>query len=197
MKGGTYNMKMMRAMIIGGLVFLISVFASSMASAIPMADILYLKRDVGGGIWRYNYTVYNKSDPVADAGVDLFDIFFHFDPVFTMTVASIPAGWGDEGFFSKGDDFVSFQSSSPGIPPDGTDIGPGDSLDGFVLEFSGQVGDLLAFDVLFANPSDLESPILYSGFAAPVPEPATILLMVSGLAGIGVVGRRRIRKTKR
>ena len=32
--------------------------------------------------------------------------------------------------------------------------------------------------------------------AAPVPEPATIMLMVSGLAGLGVFGRRKFRNSK-
>jgi hypothetical protein len=184
----------LKTLIIGGLLFLMCGFAPTLASAIPMADILYLEEDLGGGHWRYNYTVYNKSDPVADAGVDLFDIFFYFDPVVTLTVASLPAGWASFNDLDPTQGTSSFLNPYSLIPPEGNDIFPGDFLGGFVFDFDRRVGDLL-FDVAFLNPEGGDSHV-YSGTTAPVPEPATILLMTVGMVGIGVAGRKRARKSK-
>jgi hypothetical protein len=193
-KGGTNNMKLMSAMVIGGLVILMEFLTPTVILATPMADIRYVETGLGGGIWQYEYTVFNKSDPMNDPGVNLYDIAFPSrvgnNLNFSILSVIVPTGWEFIGDIN----FVDMWSLTPGSPPDGTDVAPGGSLEGFVLKFDEQVGDLL-FDVTFANPEDSGNPFVESVTAAPapVPEPATILLMMSGLAGIGAIRRRRVR----
>jgi hypothetical protein len=50
-------------------------------------------------------------------------------------------------------------------------------------DFFGDFGDILASIDITINDS-----------AAPVPEPATIILLASGLFGIGVFGRKKFNK---
>jgi hypothetical protein len=57
-----------------------------------------------------------------------------------------------------------------------------------ILDLGDELGELLLADV-----SD-GSVTVSSDQAAPVPEPATILLMVSGLFGMGVFGRKKLNK---
>ena len=65
----------------------IGVFLNGIALATPMAEFSYVETDLGGGMWQYNYTLYNTSDPVADAGVDLYDVFFTFNPSAVILVS--------------------------------------------------------------------------------------------------------------
>jgi hypothetical protein len=189
------NMKIIKAIVIGGLLLLVSCFVPTVASAIPMADILYLETDLGDGSWQYSYTFYNKSDPLADAGVTLWNIYLDFDASFTLLSGSVPTGWGYDygpGEVGVTTSFVQSVSSDPAY-----DVLPGDSLAGFIFCFNAQIGDLVFSAYLFdPNLGEGES-VLYSGMTAPapVPEPATILLMTAGVAGIGLAGRKRTRKS--
>jgi hypothetical protein len=181
--------------VIGGLVLLMFSFVPTMASAIPMADVLYFEEDLGGGHWRYNYTVYNDSDPVVDVNVTLWTFYLDFDPGVTLLSGEVPGGWGYEYFPGEVGSTTSFvQSTSSDLL---YEIMPGDSLAGFVFDFDARIGDIAFLAYLF-DPKSAES-VEYPGTtgAAPVPEPATFLLIMSGLAGIGMVGRKRIRKSKR
>ena len=173
-------------MIILGLLFL--VFCNSVALAVPMAEFSYVETDLGGGMWQYDYTLFNTSDPVADAGFDLYDIFITFDPTATFTVAAIPAGWDWIG----GSGFADMYSLNPGAPPVGTDIAPGTSLSGFSFMFDYQAGSL-PFDVTFANPVDPDNPAMYSGISSgssAVPEPSTLLLLSAGITGMVLLRKR-------
>jgi hypothetical protein len=170
------------------LVVLLLMMGSSIAVAIPSADFTYVETDLGGGIWQYDYMLFNTSDPVADAGFDLYDLFFTFTPSPLFTVLSVPSGWdwiGDPSGF-----LLAF-SLNPGAPPVGTDIAPGESLGGFFFSFDYQAG-ALPFDVTFTNPNDPDMPEIYSGTSSSssaVPEPSTLLLVAVGL--VGLVGLRR------
>jgi len=180
-------MKLIRTFVIGGLLFLISAFVPTMASAIPTANVLYLETDLGNGIWQYSYTVYNN----LDSEFGLFDILFEFDPSVVLAESSSPNGW-TENFENLGEGFAAFQSSFAGLPPGGYDIAPGDSLGEFVLQFTQQLVSSLAFTAAFWDYDSDAFASSYHDTTTPVPEPATLLLMMSGLAGIGVIGRKRI-----
>jgi hypothetical protein len=169
--------------------FLVLLFAFSVGSvwAIPIAELSYLETDLGG-IWQYNYTVTNAADPVADAGFNLYDVFFTFDPTVTFTITSLPFDWDA----IDGPGFADAYSLLPGAPSVGADIAPGTSLSGFIFQFDDRVGDL-PFEVTFENPADLLNPVLYSGTSAPIPEPATLLLIGTGLVGLAA-SRKKFRK---
>jgi len=108
------------------------------ASAIPLVDIRYVETDASGGSFRYLYTLFNRSDPVTDAGMNLFDVLLSFDPIQEGSVLALPAGWDS----ISGAGFIELFSVEIGAPPDGSDIPPGGFLSGFVLEFNYRAGPL-------------------------------------------------------
>ena len=174
------------------LILLLSVLPGT-ASAVPTAEFRFVENALGDGSFRYDYTLFNTSDPVADAGFNIFDVSLFFDPGKMVTVTGLPVGWND----SDGGGFVEFFSLNPGPPPDGNDVSPGASLAGFVLKFDFQAGNL-PFEVLFTNPEDQDSPALFAGTTSPLgpppmPGPSSLILIALGLAGSGVVAWTRQR----
>ncbi len=157
------------------------------ASAIPSAQAFFSESSLGGGLWQYNYTFLNTSDPAADAGSTLYDMFLQFDSSHQVTVVSLPSGWDN----ISGLGFVDAFSLNPGAPLTGTDIAPGASLSGFVFQFNYQAGPL-AFTATLVNPLDEANPFVYDGTSspAPVPIPSVLLLLGPGLVGLMAVRRR-------
>jgi hypothetical protein len=148
--------------------------------ATPSADFLYNETNLGGGLWQYDYTLHNTSDPVADAGSEIYYLFFTFDSSSIFINLTNPIGWDS----IDGIDFHETFSLNPGADPVGTDIAPGSFLGGFSFQISYQIGSL-PFELFFANPSDPNNPVQYSGVSAslvsPVPETSTLFMLGIGL----------------
>ncbi|MBI4686970.1 MAG: PEP-CTERM sorting domain-containing protein [Nitrospirae bacterium] len=126
----------------------------------------------------------------ADAGADLYDVTLYFNPLASFNVVSLPSGWD----WTSGAGFIDVFSINPGEPPIGTDIAPNSSLSGFGVEFDYRAGMLL-FDASLVNPSDPDNPTIVNGETLPlnqsVPEPSTIVLLGSALAGLVMAARER------
>jgi hypothetical protein len=152
-----------------GFLALVLLFMSGIPAlqASPIADLSYEETyDADSGLWQYAYTLTNLADPDKDAGYDLYDVLLNFDKSAAVAVTAIPLGWD----FQRGLGFIEFYSLFPGVPPFGSDIAPGKSLSGFILQFDQRAGDLL-YEVMFTEPSS-------------IPEPSTSVLILGGLAGL-------------
>jgi hypothetical protein len=122
------------------------------------------------------------------SGFNLYDVLLYLDESETATVLSYPAGWE----YISGPGILDVLSMNEGVPPTGTDIAPGTSLGEFVFQLNYQAGPL-AFDATFADPGSPGNFVAYQGTTAPaeeVPEPAIVILLCSGLAGIMAFRRR-------
>jgi hypothetical protein len=170
------------------LTVLILVLISASASAAPIADITFSETSLGGGQWQYDYTLSNLSDPILDAGFDLYEFDFNFSPTAAFTVLSLPFGWDK----IDGPGFVQFFSQNPGEPPLGTDVAPAGSLSGFSIVFDYQPGNL-AFASYLADPTDPAIPVVYQGTttASAVPEPGTFALLASALAAVFCMKKKK------
>ena len=191
-------MKLRRKLIKAASYLLFLIFFNGLAWAIPMADLTYLETNLGGGAlpWQYDYTFTNDSDPILDSGVNLFSVLFSLGSDVLFNPVAMPDDWVVIPPNPSLTDFI-FTISS-GIPPGVSDIAPGESLMGFTFQFSEPVGDL-SFGAFFTNPTGGD-PLNFVGTSAPttapIPEPATILLLAGGMAGLGVFGRKKIRKKR-
>ena len=171
--------------------FFFILLLSSMAFALPSSQFIYDETDLGTGMWQYDYTLKNTSDPILDAGFDLYDVFFNYDFTASFSVLSLPTDW----ILIDGSGFGQSFSTLPGTAPFGADIAPGESLSGFSFLFDYQAGSL-AYEATFVNPEDFD-PIVEGGnsipAAAPVPEPGTFFLLATSLVGLAVGVRKKVK----
>jgi hypothetical protein len=176
---------------------LLSLFRTSpgWSQSAPGVRALYTESVPMPGTWRYSYVFYNDADP-ANVGTDLFAIAL-FPPSTFVSVLNVPSDW--DALTLSGN--VTFYSLAAGTPPVGADIGPSSFLGGFVLETDTALGDIL-FTALVSNPTDPSAPFVVDGVTAPipnpalVPEPAPIVSVITGLAVMVWVMRRRTARAR-
>ena len=164
---------------------LIAAFIGSsgeMVGATPSSQALYLETYLEAeGIWRYDYILYNTSDP----GNDIYDFALYFAPEVTFMNILSPPDW----FSISGSGDPSLPSFIEWYSDFGAEITPGNSLSGFSFQINYQAGDI-PFDIYLTDPSG--EPSLYSGTTTPVPEPATLFLLGSGLVGLLFLRAKRL-----
>ena len=171
-----------------GALFILLTAGSTWAA--PIAALTYTETDLGGGTFRYDYVLRSLADPTTDAGVDAFDFALFFSPSVTVLDAAVPSGW--DAIVGSG--FLDTFSLIPGVPPGGSDVGPGGRLGPFSFVFDGRIGRI-PFEVLFTDPTDPDNPFVFEGTTRPegkpsVPEPSSMLLGALTAAAIAI--RRRV-----
>lgn len=160
--------------------------------ATPSASFLYQESSLGPGIWEYDYVLSNTSDPIADAGYDIFEVFVTFDASQTTAILTLPGGWDG----TSGSGFLEATSLNPGEPRVGTDVAPAASLNGFSFLFTFQAGNL-PFSATLTDPTDPSNSFSFDGMTAPlatsIPEPTTMILLVSGIGGLWYMRRMSLK----
>jgi hypothetical protein len=169
--------------------------ATALALSTPLlsqaAAIKSTYSPLGGADWSVALTVSNDGVPASIIG---FTVYFPETRYTNLQLTAAPAGWDplvtqpDLGLPAAG--FLDFIGLTPADV-----IGAGQSLGGFVGKFTllgGGVPAALPFTI-----NDAAFNVLFSGSTnvAVVPEPATVLLALLGLAACG--GGGAARRTRR
>jgi len=166
-----------------------------MANAVYATTILYDVQNIGGDTWQYDYTVVNDSltDPIRE-----FMIYFDYGLYAALSVNSSATGWFEQTVDPA---FVL------GMPQDGfydaiaVDTNPGilfgSAAGGFSVQFAwlftGFTPAGQRFEVI--DPATLA--VLDSGQTAPIPEPGTVVLLLSGILGFAFWRRLSMSKPNR
>ena len=176
-------MKKVTALLVG--VFMFCVVGSASATSIS-----FTTEDKGGGTWEYEYTV---SDRVFDSS-EGFTIWFDYGLYADLTVETNSSDW----------DAITWEPADIGGFPDpgaydAIAMTANPSLDEtFVMSFTwlgGTVGPgVQDFDVYDINFTPVEWGQTVMASNQPVPEPCTMLLMGTGLAGL--IGLKRKKSLK-
>ncbi len=159
------------------LVSMLSITTPTFASG--GATLLYEETDLGGGIWQYDYTFYNTSS----AGESLYNVYFYFPMLVTITGSPLPAGW--DGTVWTGTNVTDWLDTFSYEPV--YDIAAGTYRSGFSFMINYRAGNI-NYDAYYGDFS------VVSGTTAIIPEPISYILFLSG--GI-VLGGKCHRKKRR
>ena len=141
---------------------------ASQVTAYHISNVDVTISQTATGTWQYQYILGNN-DTSTD---DIFDFFLSFDGIPDNVIS--PGGWGP----ISGISFIDWLADI------GSEISPGNSLSGFSFEAPYGPGNI-TFETMDTN-WDTYSGIT-KGPAAPIPEPATFLILISGLTGLFIL----------
>ena len=150
-----------------------NIFASQAGA--PQAYIAANFNNAAPGGALHNWLI-SPTFSTQDAGSVSFYVRADVIPEFSDQLA-----WG---FSHGGSSFADFTLGAPhSIGADWTQM---------QVSFAGQgVGSIGRFAIVYTGPADLANYVGVDTFAVAVPEPETWALMLAGLAGLGVLKRRR------
>jgi hypothetical protein len=175
---------------------LFMIISASPAWSTLIADVRYLRKDIGEGWWEYEYFLKNKSDePDAYLYYVFFDVSLYTDPSINIKPISAAENWeidpqlGITTTLTEDDAYFFTKSDNTGLG----DIGPGSERSNFIFQFSKEIGDISFVALFWDKDKNQGIEYEYIGTATFVPAPATILLLASGAFGLGILGRK-IRK---
>ncbi|MEJ7710273.1 MAG: PEP-CTERM sorting domain-containing protein [Pyrinomonadaceae bacterium] len=151
--------------------------------------VLYSEINLGGGLFQYDYTFFNDLNPATFTDSNLYDVSFTLNSSATGAAVLLPSSW--EQIQATG--LLNVFAVNVGAPPEGNEIAPSTSLAGFRFLFDYRAGNL-PFTASVTNPADLDQPLVFNGVSAPasIPEPATLILLGTGLGGIVLKVRKRL-----
>jgi len=151
-----------------GLVGTFILLFASQATAYHISNVDVTISQTAPGTWKYQYILGNEQGSTSE----IYDFFLSFDGIPDNVIS--PGGWDTIPGISFIDWSADFDS----------EILPGDSLSGFSFEAPYGPGNI-TFETMDTN-WDTYSGIT-KGPAAPIPEPATFLILISGLTGLFIL----------